>query len=79
VQESDHDKALSLHLKLQELNGLLEYDPGYVAPCKEALRLLGLPGGPVRRPLPELSPDERAQVRAALQALGKPVVEESAA
>jgi dihydrodipicolinate synthase/N-acetylneuraminate lyase len=63
---------------MQELNGLLKYDPGYVAPCKEALRLLGLPGGPGRGPLPELSPDERVRVRRALQALGKSVLEESA-
>ena len=62
-----------MHLNLQRLNGLFEYDPGYVAPCKEALRLLDLPGRPVRKPLPELTPDERRRVREALQALGKPI------
>ena len=71
VQQGAYEEARSLHLKLQELNGLFEYDPGYVAPCKEALRLLGLPGGPVRAPLPELLPDERRRVREALLSLGK--------
>jgi len=73
VNAGAYDEARSLHLKLQELNGLFEYDPGYVAPCKEALRLLGLPGGPVRKPLPELTSDERRRVLEALQGLGKTV------
>jgi len=73
VNEGAYDDARALHLKLQELNGLFEYDPGYVAPCKEALRLLGLPGGPVRKPLPDLTPDERNRVRDALVGLGKAV------
>lgn len=62
----DHDRARALHLRAQVLNHFLEYDPGYVAPCKEALALLGLPGGPVRRPLPDLTPEEREGLRAAL-------------
>ena len=70
VNEGACEEARSSHLKLLALNGLLEYDPGYVEPCKEALRLLGLPGRPVRKPLPELTPDERRRVRKALQALG---------
>ncbi|MBI2370799.1 MAG: dihydrodipicolinate synthase family protein [Deltaproteobacteria bacterium] len=65
-----HDEAAALHLKLQALNCFLEYDPGYVAPCKEALMMLGLPGGPVRAPLPALSEAERARLRAALVAVG---------
>ena len=73
VNEGAYDDARVLHLKLQGLKGLFEYNPGYVAPCKEALRLLGLPGGPVRKPLPELTPDERSRVREALEALGKPI------
>lgn len=62
----DHERARALHLRVQVLNRFLEYDPGYVAPCKEALALLGLPGGPVRRPLPDLTPEEREGIRAAL-------------
>ena len=73
VNAGAYDDARALHLGLQALNGLLEYDPGYVAPCKEALRLLGLPGGPVRKPLPDLTPDERTRVRQALQLLGKSI------
>lgn len=62
----DHERARALHLRAQVLNRFLEYDPGYVAPCKGALALLGLPGGPVRRPLPDLTPGEREGIRAAL-------------
>ena len=57
-------------LKLQALNRYLEYDPGYVGPCKAALRMLGLPAGPVRGPLPEVTPAEEAGVRGGLEALG---------
>jgi dihydrodipicolinate synthase/N-acetylneuraminate lyase len=56
-------------MRLQALNRFLEYDPGYVAPCKEALALMGLPAGPVRKPLPELSDAEREAVREALSEL----------
>ena len=61
-----HDEAFGLHMRIQELNRLLEYDPGYVAPCKEALSMLGLPGGPIREPLPELSPAEGEALKQAL-------------
>jgi dihydrodipicolinate synthase/N-acetylneuraminate lyase len=61
-----HEEAFSLHMKIQELNRLLEYDPGYVAPCKEALSMLGLPGGPVREPMPQLSSTEREALKQAL-------------
>jgi len=30
---------------LQNLNRFLEYDPAYVAPCKEALEMVGLAAG----------------------------------
>jgi len=69
-QEKKHNEARDLHMKLQRLNTYFEYDPGYVAPCKEALRLLGLPAGPVRAPLPELSDSEKALIRKALEQLG---------
>jgi 4-hydroxy-tetrahydrodipicolinate synthase len=68
--EGNHKEALALHMKLQELNRFLEYDPGYVAPCKEALRMMGLPGGPVRAPLPSLTMSQRVELKKALKSLG---------
>jgi 4-hydroxy-tetrahydrodipicolinate synthase len=65
-----HAEARTLHLRLQALNRFLEYDPGYVAPCKEALAMIGLPAGPVRAPLPSLTPAEREALRQALAELG---------
>lgn len=69
VQKGSHHEALALHMKLQKLNRFLEYDPGYVAPCKEALRILGLPAGRVRMPLPELTPQEKDEIQKALEDL----------
>ncbi len=70
VQEGDHDAALEQHRQLQPLNRFLEYDPGYVSPTKEALQLLGLDCGPVRRPLPDFPEEERPALRDALAGLG---------
>jgi 4-hydroxy-tetrahydrodipicolinate synthase len=70
VQEGDHDEALAQHSALQPLNRFLEYDPGYVSPTKEALRMLGLDCGPVRRPLPDFPESERSALREALAGLG---------
>jgi dihydrodipicolinate synthase/N-acetylneuraminate lyase len=55
---------------LQPLNRFLEYDPGYVSPTKEALRMLGLDCGPVRRPLPDFPVAARPALREALLGLG---------
>ena len=63
-------QARQLQLNMQPLNRYLEYDPGYVGPCKAALRMLGLPAGPVRGPLPEVTDAEEAGVRAALIEMG---------
>jgi 4-hydroxy-tetrahydrodipicolinate synthase len=68
--QGKHAEALELHMKLQALNRFLEYDPGYVAPAKEALNLLGLPGGCLRSPLPRLTPEEKTGVKAALKQIG---------
>lgn len=62
----DVKRALKIHMKLQVLNRFFEYDPGYVAPCKEALVMLGLPSGHVRLPLPMLTEKEKEQLRVAL-------------
>jgi len=68
--KGDHKKAYDLQIKLHVLNRFFEYDPGYVAPCKEALMAMGLPGGHSRKPLPPLTDEEKRQIRAALKTLG---------
>ena len=68
--KGNHKAASTIHMKLQGLNSFFEYDPGYVAPCKEALIMLGLPAGPVRKPLPHLTEQQRTQIRQALSGLG---------
>ena len=70
AMQGDHEAARHLHLKVQVLNRFLEYDPGYVAPCKEALEMLGIPVGSPRMPMPRLTDQERAGVRGALKELG---------
>lgn len=70
VQSDSFEEARLLQLRLQALNRYLEYDPGYVGPCKAALRMLGLPAGPVRGPLPEVTAEEEAGVRSGLKELG---------
>lgn len=64
------DEARDMHIKLQLVNRFLEYDPGYVSPAKEALNMLGLPAGIVRRPMPELTLDQKEQLRQALREIG---------
>jgi len=66
----DYEKAQTDQLRLQPLNRFLEYDPGYVAPAKEALRMLGIEVGNPRPPLPLLTEDERGRLRQALADLG---------
>jgi 4-hydroxy-tetrahydrodipicolinate synthase len=70
AMKGKHAEALALNMQLQALNKYLEYDPGYVAPAKEALNLLGLPGGYLRAPLPQLTSEEKAGVKAALKTIG---------
>ena len=69
-QAGDHAGAAAQHRLLQPLNRFLEYDPGYVSPTKEALEMMGLSCGPVRRPLPDFPAGERQALRDALAALG---------
>jgi 4-hydroxy-tetrahydrodipicolinate synthase len=68
--EKDYASAQKMHWKVQGLNRYLEYDPGYVSPCKEALNLLGIRVGKVRRPLPDVTESEREGIRSALSELG---------
>jgi 4-hydroxy-tetrahydrodipicolinate synthase len=70
VERGDREGALAQHRALQPLNRFLEYDPGYVSPTKEALRMLGLDCGPVRRPLPDFPASERPALEDALAGLG---------
>ena len=69
-ENGEHEAALATHMKLQNLNRFFEYDPGYVSPCKEALKILGLPAGRVREPLPQLTEQQKVQIRRALSELG---------
>ena len=69
-QAGDHAEAAAQHRLLQPLNRFLEYDPGYVSPTKEALEMMGLSCGPVRRPLPDFPESQRQSLRDALVALG---------
>ncbi|MBI4553293.1 MAG: 4-hydroxy-tetrahydrodipicolinate synthase [Candidatus Latescibacteria bacterium] len=69
-ESGSYGEATVLHMRVQALNRFLEYDPGYVSPCKEALRMLGFRTGPVRSPMPDLTDDERAGVKQALKGLG---------
>jgi 4-hydroxy-tetrahydrodipicolinate synthase len=66
----DFEGALAAQLRLQPLNKFLEYDPGYVAPAKEALRMLGWEVGHPRAPLPDLTEDERTRLGQALSDIG---------
>ncbi len=68
-EKGDHEEALAEHMRLQILNRFLEYDPGYVTPCKDALKMMGLPAGPVRAPLPPLTPAQKKDLREALKKL----------
>ena len=65
-----HAEGLALHKRLQNLNRFLEYDPGYVAPAKDALNMMGFRVGKVRRPLPNLTEVELEGVHMALLELG---------
>jgi 4-hydroxy-tetrahydrodipicolinate synthase len=63
------EEARKLHIQLQVANRFLEYDPGYVSPAKEALNMLGLPAGVVRRPTPNLTAQQKKDLRQALKTL----------
>ena len=69
-QKGRVEEARDLHMKLQVVNRFLEYDPGYVSPAKEALNMLGLPGGISRRPTPDLTVKQKEELREALRQIG---------
>jgi 4-hydroxy-tetrahydrodipicolinate synthase len=70
AERGDYAEARRIQLDLQPLNRFLEYDPGYVAPAKEALAMMGLDVGEPRPPLPVLEDGQRADLREALVGLG---------
>jgi dihydrodipicolinate synthase/N-acetylneuraminate lyase len=70
AQRGDHQAAHAAHERVQPVNRFLEYDPGYVAPCKAALEIIGVAAGVPTRPLPRLTPAELEALRAALGDLG---------
>ena len=65
--------ASKLHFELIDLNQQLSCEPNPI-PVKEALRLMGRIGSGLRLPLTPLQQTFHAPLRAALQALGLPVV-----
>src|SRR5207248_1123662 len=73
AQRGDYVEARRVQLRLQPLNRFLEYDPGYVAPAKEALAMMGLEVGEPRPPLPVLSDEQRDDLRRALSARDEPL------
>lgn len=66
---TDPAKAREIHFKLLPLFSALFCDTNPV-PLKAALRLLGMPGGPLRLPLPEPEQETVDRVREALRAVG---------
>lgn len=69
VFPTDPAKAREIHFSLLPLFKALFVDTNPV-PLKAGLRLLGLPGGPVRPPLADADDATEAAMRAALQAVG---------
>lgn len=70
AERGDYADARARQLALQPLNRFLEYDPGYVAPAKAALTMMGIDVGEPRPPLPLLDDRQRSDLREALLALG---------
>ncbi len=67
--EGRREQALENHLRyLKLMNGLfLEVNP---IPVKAAMNMMGLPAGPTRLPLYEMSPDNAARLREAMEEAG---------
>lgn len=69
-RSGDVDRALKIHRRLLPIyTGLMTRTQGVIS-TKAVLRMLGLPGGPVRPPLIDASPELTAQLRADLAAGG---------
>ncbi len=69
ILDGDYDKALELHYKQYDLIKALfiETSP---APAKEALKMMGMPAGPLRLPLVPMLEENRVILRKALEDVG---------
>ncbi|HYC49334.1 MAG TPA: dihydrodipicolinate synthase family protein [Burkholderiales bacterium] len=78
ARAGDHNKAVEISRSLNPLRGVLaKWIPGYgragrtpAAEQKYWMELIGMKGGPVRAPSTELPEEEKAKLRADLQATG---------
>lgn len=73
AMSGDVERARELHFALIELNQALFCEPNPI-PVKEALRLMGRIDAGLRLPLTPMQPAHQAQLRAAMQSLGLPIV-----
>ena len=67
--KGDMRVAFDTQMTFQKLNRFFEYDPGYVAPCKEALAIRGYQCGHTRSPLSSLTSKEREELEKAMKSL----------
>ena len=69
ILDGDYDKAMDLHYKQYDLIKALfiETSP---APAKEALKVMGMPAGPLRLPLVPMLEENKAVLRKALEDAG---------
>ena len=69
ILDGDYDKALELHYKQYDLIKALfiETSP---APAKEALKMMGMPAGPLRLPLVPMLEENKVVLRKALEDAG---------
>ena len=67
-RRGDYETAKALHFKMARMYDLFKFT-GYVG-IKEAMGMLGLPGGYTRPPVLPLTAEERAKVRSILEDIG---------
>ncbi|MDO4552436.1 MAG: 4-hydroxy-tetrahydrodipicolinate synthase [Bacillota bacterium] len=69
VEQNDFAKAAELNRKYAKMYGMMEAEP-YPGPVKAAMELIGLPGGPVRKPLTQPSEATRKAFAEELKKIG---------
>lgn len=70
TKAGEYEKAREIHYRTLPLVRALFIEPN-PAPVKEALNMMGLPGGKLRLPLVGLKPANREKLKIALQDVGK--------
>ena len=70
VQKGDLDKAKDIYFKLLPTTRAIGSEYNFPAPVKEAIKLLGRPGGPTRSPIVPITEQEREDIREALKYAG---------